>query len=166
MMDPEIINFATQHDLPIFVSIDGSLDNKGITTTTVSVVARDIKDKDKINCPRSVTEFYGGIVFFPLYQARKYVLTSWYCNSFCRSFCPMGYSNTSYFLSVCEFNNNLNISLKRSRIIWVRNVDNGKLQRNSIFYNNETNSFSYVYAFFSGSPIFRQAPCAYQKYFS
>jgi hypothetical protein len=50
MMDPEIINFATQHDLPIFVSIDGSLDNKGITTTTVSVVARDIKDKDKINC--------------------------------------------------------------------------------------------------------------------
>jgi len=33
--------------------------------------------------PRSVTEFYGGIVFFPLYQARKYVLTSWYCNSFC-----------------------------------------------------------------------------------
>jgi hypothetical protein len=30
-------------------------------------------------CPRSVTEFYGGIVFFPLYQARKYVLTSWYC---------------------------------------------------------------------------------------
>jgi len=32
-------------------------------------------------CPRSVTEFYGGIVSFPLYQARKYVLTSWYCNS-------------------------------------------------------------------------------------
>jgi len=37
-------------------------------------------------CPRSVTEFYGGIVFFPLYQARKYVLTSWYCNSFIHSF--------------------------------------------------------------------------------
>ena len=50
MMGPEIINFATQHDLPIFVSIDGSLDNKGITTTTVSVVAQDIKDKDKFNC--------------------------------------------------------------------------------------------------------------------
>jgi hypothetical protein len=33
-------------------------------------------------CPRSDTEFYGGIVFFLLYQARKYVLTSWYCNSF------------------------------------------------------------------------------------
>ena len=32
--------------------------------------------------PRSDTEFYGGSVFFPLYQARKYVLTSWYCNSF------------------------------------------------------------------------------------
>ena len=24
----------------------------------------------------------GGSFFFPLYQARKYVLTSWYCNSF------------------------------------------------------------------------------------
>jgi len=35
---------------------------------------------------RSVTEFYGGIVFFPLYQARKYVFTSWYCNSFIHSF--------------------------------------------------------------------------------
>jgi hypothetical protein len=32
-----------------------------------------------VDCPRSVTEFYGGIVFFSLYQARKYVLTSWYC---------------------------------------------------------------------------------------
>jgi hypothetical protein len=49
MMGPEIINFATQHDLPIIVSIHGSLDNKGIATTTVSVVAPDIKDKDKIN---------------------------------------------------------------------------------------------------------------------
>jgi hypothetical protein len=37
--------------------------------------------KTRYGYPRSVTEFYGGIVFFPLYQARKYVLTSWYCNS-------------------------------------------------------------------------------------
>ena len=50
-------------------------------------------------CPRSVTEFYGGIVFFPLYQARKYVLTSWYCNSEIHSFCPTGY----YFLLVSSF---------------------------------------------------------------
>jgi len=35
--------------------------------------------------PRSDTEFYGGIVFFLLYQARKYVLTSWYFNSFIHS---------------------------------------------------------------------------------
>jgi len=35
--------------------------------------------------PRSDTEFYGGIVFPPLYQTLKYVLTSWYCNSFFRS---------------------------------------------------------------------------------
>jgi len=41
---------------------------------------------DLMQNPRSVTKFYGGIVFFPLYQARKYVLTSWYCNSFCLSF--------------------------------------------------------------------------------
>jgi len=27
----------------------------------------------------------GESFFFPLYQARKYVLTSWYCNSFCLS---------------------------------------------------------------------------------
>jgi hypothetical protein len=36
--------------------------------------------------PRSVTEFNGGIFFFPLYQARKYVLVSWYCTSFLCSF--------------------------------------------------------------------------------
>jgi len=38
----------------------------------------------------------GELFFFLLYQARKYVLTSWYCNSFIHSFCPMGY----YFLLV------------------------------------------------------------------
>jgi hypothetical protein len=35
-----------QHDLPIFVSIDGSLDDLGITTVSISIVARDIKMSD------------------------------------------------------------------------------------------------------------------------
>jgi len=42
MMDHEIIDYATQLDLPIFVSIDGSLDDKGIATTNVSIVAPDL----------------------------------------------------------------------------------------------------------------------------
>jgi hypothetical protein len=50
----------------------------------------------RITNPRSDTKFYGGIVFFLLYQARKYVLMSWYCNSFIPSLCPTGY----YFLLV------------------------------------------------------------------
>jgi hypothetical protein len=33
--------------------------------------------------PRSDPSSMGESFFFPLYQARKYVLTSWYCNSFC-----------------------------------------------------------------------------------
>jgi hypothetical protein len=46
-----------------------------------SVFEYSEKSESNPTCPRSVTEFYGGIVFFPLHQARKYVLTSWYCQS-------------------------------------------------------------------------------------
>ena len=44
--DSEIFDYATQHDLPVFVSIDGSLDENGIATVSVSIVAPDIEDTD------------------------------------------------------------------------------------------------------------------------
>jgi hypothetical protein len=37
---------ALQHDLPVFISIDGSLDDDGIATVSISVVASDIKESD------------------------------------------------------------------------------------------------------------------------
>jgi hypothetical protein len=77
----------------------GQCASKRVSCTSVSVA--ESPHSKKIYCPRSVTEFYGGIVFirgqtrvlwgnrfFPLYQARKYVLTSWYCNSLIHSVIP------------------------------------------------------------------------------
>jgi hypothetical protein len=40
---------ASQHDLPIFVSIDGSVDDLGIATSTVSILAPDIRETDDID---------------------------------------------------------------------------------------------------------------------
>ena len=40
---------ALQHDLPIFVSIDGSLDKHGIATTSICILAPDIWDEDEID---------------------------------------------------------------------------------------------------------------------
>jgi hypothetical protein len=45
----EILDLAVQHDLPIFISIDGSLDDEGIATTSVSIISPDMKDTDDIN---------------------------------------------------------------------------------------------------------------------
>jgi hypothetical protein len=42
----EILFYALQHDLPIFASIDGSLEN-GIATTSLSIVAPHILDSDE-----------------------------------------------------------------------------------------------------------------------
>ncbi len=36
ILDHEILDRALQHDLPIFVSIDGSLDENGVATTSIS----------------------------------------------------------------------------------------------------------------------------------
>jgi len=46
-MDHEIIEDALQHDLPIFVSIDGSIDDSNLATTSISIVAPDIRDTDE-----------------------------------------------------------------------------------------------------------------------
>jgi len=46
LLDHEILDYATQHDLAIFVSIDGSLDSTGVATTTISVIAPDIRETD------------------------------------------------------------------------------------------------------------------------
>jgi hypothetical protein len=48
ILDHEILECAMQHDLPIFVSIDGSLDENGVTTTSISIVAPDINDHDDV----------------------------------------------------------------------------------------------------------------------
>jgi len=46
MTDRETIEYATQHDLPIFISIDGSLDEQSGASTTITIVAPDIRDYD------------------------------------------------------------------------------------------------------------------------
>ena len=46
LSDLEILEYATQHDLPVFVCIDGSLSDDGIATVSVSLVAPDIQPKD------------------------------------------------------------------------------------------------------------------------
>jgi hypothetical protein len=48
MSNEEILNYATQHELPIFVSIDGSLKNES-ATVSVSIVAPDIQLTDTMN---------------------------------------------------------------------------------------------------------------------
>jgi hypothetical protein len=92
-----------------------SLETCFMTTITSSSRSYDIDDVPIFNIenvkgtryakkydtsPRSDPSSMGESFFFPLYQARKYVLTSWYCNSFIlsviHSFCPTGY----YFLLV------------------------------------------------------------------
>lgn len=45
----EILDLAVQHDLPIFISIDGSLDDEGIATTSVSIISPDMRDTYDIN---------------------------------------------------------------------------------------------------------------------
>ena len=47
LLDHEILEHAMQHDLPIFTSIDGSLDRNGIATVTMCIIAPDIKDTDE-----------------------------------------------------------------------------------------------------------------------
>jgi hypothetical protein len=46
MTDRETIEYATQHDLPIFISIDGSLDEQSGASTTITIVAPDVRDYD------------------------------------------------------------------------------------------------------------------------
>jgi len=48
MSNEEILNYATQHELPIFVSIDGSLNNES-ATVCVSIIAPDIQPTDTMN---------------------------------------------------------------------------------------------------------------------
>jgi len=47
IMDFEIIEYTRQHDLPIFVSIDGSVNEDEIATTSISIVAPDIRTRTK-----------------------------------------------------------------------------------------------------------------------
>jgi hypothetical protein len=46
MSNNEILYYATQHDLPIFVSMDGGLEN-GIATISITIVAPHILDTDE-----------------------------------------------------------------------------------------------------------------------
>ena len=46
LSDQEILDQALQHDLPIFVSIDGSREENGIATVSISIVAPDIREAD------------------------------------------------------------------------------------------------------------------------
>jgi hypothetical protein len=48
ILDQEILERAMQHDLPIFISIDGSLDKNGVATTSISIVVPDINDQDEV----------------------------------------------------------------------------------------------------------------------
>jgi len=47
LKDHKIFGYATQHDLPIFVSIDESIDDSNVATTSISIVAPDIRDTDE-----------------------------------------------------------------------------------------------------------------------
>jgi hypothetical protein len=49
LLDSEILELATQHDLPIFISIDGGYDQNGAATTSVCILDPDICDTDAIN---------------------------------------------------------------------------------------------------------------------
>jgi hypothetical protein len=46
MSDEMLLEYATQHDLPIFISIDGSKSDDGVATVSISIVAPDIKETD------------------------------------------------------------------------------------------------------------------------
>jgi hypothetical protein len=46
LKDHKILEYATQHNHPVFVGIDDSLDNNGIAITTISIIALDIQDED------------------------------------------------------------------------------------------------------------------------
>ncbi len=46
LSDQEIIDQALQHDLHIFVSLDGRLHDDGIATVIISIVAPDIQESD------------------------------------------------------------------------------------------------------------------------
>jgi len=47
LSDNEIISLATRHDLPIFVSIDGSLLSDGTASVSVNLIAPDIRHTDQ-----------------------------------------------------------------------------------------------------------------------
>jgi hypothetical protein len=46
LSEQEIMDQALLHDLPIFISIDGSLDDHGVATVSTSIVAPDIQEMD------------------------------------------------------------------------------------------------------------------------
>ena len=46
MSDTSIIEHATQHDLPIFISSDGSVSADGMVIVSTSILAPDIHDDD------------------------------------------------------------------------------------------------------------------------
>ncbi len=48
LLNSEILDYATQHDLPIFDSMDGSLNNKK-APVSISIIAPDIRDNDMNN---------------------------------------------------------------------------------------------------------------------
>jgi hypothetical protein len=49
LTDSEILNYATQHNILLTVSIDGSFDQHGIATTTICIVSPDIRESDPPN---------------------------------------------------------------------------------------------------------------------
>jgi len=46
LSDQEILDQAVLHDLPVFISIDGSLTDDGVATVSISIVAPDIREND------------------------------------------------------------------------------------------------------------------------
>lgn len=46
LSNQEIIEHALQHYLPLFISIDGSLNDDGIATVSIRVAAPDIRESD------------------------------------------------------------------------------------------------------------------------
>jgi hypothetical protein len=71
LTDQEILEYDTQHDLPVTISIDGSHEMDGVTTATISIVALDIRD---IDSPTS-TEWQNRIarvLFIRSWQLPKY----------------------------------------------------------------------------------------------
>jgi hypothetical protein len=46
LSDSEILEYAMQHNMPIFLSVDDSFDKQGVANTTASIVAPDIRYTD------------------------------------------------------------------------------------------------------------------------